>query len=512
MRNKFCLVITAIAAVNIMASCENTTIPADSTTAFVDKTTTLIDSSTDITTQQTMSINENYDDEEVIFDSDSKFVSKLDEEAINNYENNLFKNGLLCVTDEETGKYGYINPNGEIEIGVYFDAAMDFSPNGLAAVGFGEHGEEKFGFIDDWGNYVISPQFDYVSNFGFDGIAIAGEISDGWKFKYGYIDEHGDYVIEPKYYAYLSEPPFTMFASMGFNNLNEYKFAKNGLAVATSDDTVFNAKYGYINMDGDFVIDPQYDIAKPFDSYGYAVVGTKVDGVINYGIIDEKGTYVIESQFYSISDFDKNGLAIVGIAEKYNSTNDNWKIPNEVKYGFINRLGDFVIDPIFTEVESFADNGLALVNAGSLLDRLYGYIDKSGNYVIEPTYEYAASFSNGVACVSINGKKGYINEKNEFMLKPKFGSLSSMSLCGLALASDKSWGGYNGYINIDGEYIVEPIFDDAYPFYNDGYTVGYWRYIEDVATCRTAYEFSLVNSEGELISIGSLHPCRWRFW
>lgn len=524
-RSKIYLVMSLIFSIILMASCRAAEYNiAESDTSQNLISSQLSDTAVNTTELQTSSNSvatdidesedgvDNTEDEEVIFDPDSAFVSELDEKAINNYENNLFKNGLLCVTDEETGKYGYINPNGEIEIGIYFDAAMDFSPNGLAAVGVGEYGEEKFGFIDNWGNYVISPQFDYVSSFGFDGLAIAGKISDSDRFKYGYIDEHGDYVIEPKYYTYLSGPSFAMFASMGFNNLNEYKFAQNGLAVATLDDPIFNAKYGYINMDGDFEIEPQYYVAKPFDSYGYAVVGTKIDGIINYGIIDGKGTYVIEPQFYSISDFDKNELAIVGIAEKYNSTDDNWKVPNEVKYGFINRAGDFVIDPIFTEIEPFADNGLALVNAGSLLDKLYGYIDKSGNYVIEPTYEYAANFSNGVACVSLNGQKSYINEKNEFLLEAKFGFLSSMSACGLALASDKSWGGYYGYINTDGEYIVEPVFDDACPFYDDGYAIGYWRDSENTTPWHNAYEFSLVNGDGELLNIGSLRPWKWRFW
>lgn len=544
MKNRFYLIVAAIAAVNIMASCNSTKDSISSTSDLTNRSTSSTGSSAETGKQQTMTINEDYDDEEVIYDSNSEFVSKIAEETIANYEKCLFKNGLLCVTDEETGKYGYINPNGEIEIRLNYDAAMDFSPNGLAAVGVGEYGEEKFGFIDEFGNYVISPQFDYVSYFEFDGLAIAGKFTDSGMFKYGYIDEQGNYIIEPKYYAYLPTPAFQSNASLGINSLGNYKFSQNGLAAATSDDSFINAKYGYIDMSGDFVIKPQYDVAIPFNSNGYAIVGIGTNNGIEYGIIDEKGKYVIEPMFYSVSGFDKNGIAIVIVKEtddlKYGIINKKGEYIIEpqmeyisdfdgnglaiaaiqssgaTKYGFINIQGEFVIEPIFTKTNGFKGNELAVVAVKSQDKETYGFINTNGDYVIEPRYDSASNFSNGAARVAVDDKVGYINESGEYLFEPNTRNIKSagdMSKFGLALASNKRAGyGRVGFINSNGDFVVDPVFEDADPFYDDGYAIGYWWDSEKTTPWNQAYEFSIVTSDGELISIGALRPWHWRAW
>ena len=51
---------------------------------------------------------------------------------------------------------------------------------------------------------------------------------------------------------------------------------------------------------------------------------------------------------------------------------------------------------------------------------MFGFIDKSFNEIISPMYSRVWEFSNGLAAVEINKKIGFINEKGELIIPPKF--------------------------------------------------------------------------------------------
>ncbi len=71
-----------------------------------------------------------------------------------------------------------------------------------------------------------------------NGLALVAIEKDN--IKYGFINENGDFVIEPKFDRALS-------------------FTENGLAAAC-----LNNKCGFINENGDFVIEPKFDEAGSF--------------------------------------------------------------------------------------------------------------------------------------------------------------------------------------------------------------------------------------------------------
>ena len=121
-----------------------------------------------------------------------------------------------------------------------------------------------------------------------------------------------------------------------------------------------------------------------------------------WGYIDITGEYVIEPQFMSAYEFQDNGLAAA-----MDSVTGLW--------GFINTSGEYVIKPAFTEVSpnGFSENGLA-----SVVDANSGYsgcINESGAYVIEPQYSgRIGDFSGGWAVASNQGAPGYLNSSGEF--------------------------------------------------------------------------------------------------
>ena len=91
-------------------------------------------------------------------------------------------------------------------------------------------------------------------------------------------------------------------------------------------------KNGYINQEGEIVINPQFDYARDF-SEGLACVkiGDK------YGYINQEGEIVINPQFDYARDFSE-GLACVKIGDKY---------------GYINQEGEIVINPQFDYARDF---------------------------------------------------------------------------------------------------------------------------------------------------------------
>jgi hypothetical protein len=73
----------------------------------------------------------------------------------------------------------------------------------------------------------------------------------------------------------------------------------------------FLGKYGYIDKAGKYVINPQFEDAKPFkDGFAAVEVGRK------WGYINKGGKFVINPQFDDAEPFN-DGLAVVKVGGKY---------------------------------------------------------------------------------------------------------------------------------------------------------------------------------------------------
>lgn len=115
-----------------------------------------------------------------------------------------------------------------------------------------------------------------------------------------------------------------------------------------------NEKYGYVNMKGEIVIRPQFDLATEFFE-GVAAVNTNG----KWGYIDKTGKTVINPQFDFAAKFSE-GLAAV---------------MNGHEWGYIDNTGMLVIDLKFDFALPFS-NGLGIVKVG----KKWGCVDKTGQY------------------------------------------------------------------------------------------------------------------------------------
>lgn len=276
------------------------------------------------------------------------------------------------------GQAGFIDPHGKIVIAPTFESAVPFS-DGLAAV----QQDGVWGFIDTKGRMVIEPRFVTVGSFS-DGLASFRDPrkSDSW----GYIDKTGKVVIEPRFDC--AEEFRNGIARVGFETL-ESKLLRWIADVGTS------CEYRFIDRTGKFVPAPSlthYATGEP----GELIPFTK-DGMAGY--IDADGRVVIEPKFQYGSAF-SDGLACVC---------------QEGLYGYIDKRGTWVIPARFKYPTDFSE-GLAGVPLG---DKSWGFIDRTGKVVIPARFGYVLNgFRHGVAEVVLDGQRGLINTKGEWVWRP----------------------------------------------------------------------------------------------
>ncbi|MBO5348820.1 MAG: WG repeat-containing protein [Clostridia bacterium] len=260
--------------------------------------------------------------------------------------------------------------------------------------------------------------------------------------KYGFIDVNGNVVID-------------------FQYDKVYDFSE-GLACVGKD-----GKFGYINTKGETIIDFQYDdpsirsgayiSGKDFGLFIKGIACVKKDG--KFGYIDTKGNVLVDFEFsFGYSFYD--GIALTS-------------------KGYIDKNGDVVIDETNYSATSSFSNELAVAER----DGKYGYIDTKGNVIIDFKYDYAYKFSDGLAVVEKDGNLGYIDNKGNVIIDFEYKDANDFSE---GLASVYKDGKY-GYINTKGEVVIDFQFDDAYDF------------SEKMTLVRKDGKYQFINKNGETV-------------
>lgn len=316
-------------------------------------------------------------------------------------------------------------------------------------------------------------------------------------------------------------------------------------------------KWGYIDREGKYFINPQFDAAYGFTD-GLALVKTSK----GYGFIEEtpnampSATYV-DALPYSdgvawtvkdgsaptLIDNDGNSLFELKNAKyvyQYAEGLAYAKLDNADKYGYVDKKGNWAIEPQFGMADFFSE-GLACVANYVAPDEegeyKYGYIDKDGKLVIGYMFERATAFNgNGTAVVGLRSEKdgwryGLINRKGEYVVNPQFSSLSAYDgfgyVCKFADGDTYGWcdnngkvlinpqfkfaGGFYGsdlsmvspdgetygYIDKKGQMIINPQFEEALPFMDDIAFVqqgGKWGIIDKTGHYTVNPQFDNINA------------------
>ena len=150
-----------------------------------------------------------------------------------------------------------------------------------------------------------------------------------------------------------------------------------------------DSKWGYIDQDGEVVIECKYDSASGFDKDGYAVVGMETDSDASeyytiYGLINSKGEEIISPDYSYIND------SIANTCDNYGyRTISRLPYPfyyEEEYWGVIDNNGNIMISPEYSRISNIGDSVYYI--ASDAETGMYGIIDEDYEWVCEPEYSW----------------------------------------------------------------------------------------------------------------------------
>lgn len=198
-----------------------------------------------------------------------------------------------------------------------------------------------------------------------------------------------------------------------------------------------NGKWGFIDTEGNLVVEAKYDGAFSF-SQGLAAV--RSGG--RWGFIDKEGKTVISFLYQSVQSFSE----------------DRAVFQQGLYYGYIDKEGRKITDAVYSEASPYRE-GVACVRQ----DSAYGFLDKEGNLLTEIIYGESSKASEGlIAVFSDAGKEslktGFLDLTGKEVLPPTWYDTKEFSE-GLCAVQDKAFTTPWGFIDQTGKKVIEGNWD-----------------------------------------------------
>lgn len=350
---------------------------------------------------------------------------------------------------QENGLLALVNGPEGIVTEALWDDIQAFSPSAVMVCKDG-----KWGTMSLQGEIITPPAWDFYY----------GVPSELLETGYSFAIQDGNVLLIDISGRTLSEPLW-----------DDCGWFSEGLGMVCRDN-----KWGYINTEGEEVIPCQWEYVGPFEG-GVAEVQQE-NGL--YGLISTDGTVLCEPQYLWMGAC-REGLRAVQ-TDKYP---DLW--------GYLDTQGNMVIPPQYEDAGNFSE-GLAPAKK----DGKWGFIDTSGQFVIEPVWDYAQPFANGRARVQRDGLHGCIDTQGNIVIQPEWQYIlpltdHSYEITGLEndtevyfitdlngnRPNDHTWDslrfilneyglyrvckdGLYGWINGNGDVVVDAVWLDSEPFIN----------------------------------------------
>ena len=265
--------------------------------------------------------------------------------------------------------------------------------------------------------------------------------------------------------------------------------ADNGIPAEKKSSGVYVApfmnnegKWGYINTDGDVVIECKYDSAFEFDQDGYAVVGMQTDSDASeyytiYGLVNTEGEEIIPLDYSYINS-------------SIGSTCDNYgyrtitRLPYPFDYeeqysGVMDKNGNIMMSPEYSNISNIGDSGYYV--ACEAETGMYGIIDENYEWICESEYSGIYKVWNGSTdnLVKVNEEylliavydfqEGHgaeiINEYGGTIVPMEYYDINAQ--CGMNRLIVENSEGYYGAIDLNGNLEIACQYDELGDFSYD---------------------------------------------
>ena len=399
--------------------------------------------------------------------------------------NDCFSCGLINYRDH--GKWGYLDPQGDIAIQPQWDYAESFE-EGYACVFNGSLNERgnpaqgSYAIINTDGEYV-TPLIE-CNGISFD-LPHDESILVSYKIK--------DYDWEYEFWSFEGKP-------LSGKRWTNYDYESgNGLHCVCQD-----GKWGYVDCATDqTVIDFEFDDAEGFSNGIAKVAVREADRKLSYFFIDSEGNPVIPNAGWDCAYSFESGSDLTKVFQ--GTTLYDGEVPEKGKYAFINRSGHFVTDYDWDDAKIISDNlaAVAQLREGELK---WGIIDHDGNIVAPLQWDYISYFNNGCAYVFCgevtssgypsNGLYGFIDEAGRIISDIQWNDVGEFTPDGYAVVEKASEEKQNlcGIINRDGEIIIPVIWEDI------GASRGYYdMFVDELCPVKQDRMYGYINKDGDLV-------------
>ncbi len=348
----------------------------------------------------------------------------------------------------------------------------------------------KYGLCNFSGEEILACEYDSIE--ALQGVTNSLIIQkDG---NYGLCDNSGNVIIET---AYSSIEKIE----------NDYK---NGYIVVNSE-----GKYGIIGFDKSVILECNYEEIKSIYSSNLVVV--KSNG--NYIIIDKQGETVLENAFDDVVDINGDYIIAeknnkIGVIDLYGQTKISFEYDEIIAMNtnnYIAKKNDKygIIDINEEEKLAFEAIDISYVSSGDFIIADYIEDEVLVSKVIDSNFETKIT---GIVS-EVNESKGYLRVYTEDTYKYynfKFEEKdSSTFLTTNTLFLSKKDGKY-GFVDKDGNVVVDYIYDDATEQNSSGYAAikkdGLWGAIDAKGNVIVEPEYNLDNNE-KIDFISTWHLC-----
>lgn len=384
----------------------------------------------------------------------------LDEQILNLPDTVLLPFKDNAASFRIKNKWGFINEAGQVIVQAKYDSVGYFS-EGVASFYVGKDRNEKgrlkggqWGYLDKKGSEFIAPQFYEVKEFSQGIAAVETSRVPGTS---GYINKKGQPITPMnKYIAFDFNSEGVAIVQAGI--FGDYRLIdRSGKEILGSfirleqlgeglylSQKSYGLKFIVFDLKGNSL----FDIGYPLKEYeeGLAVIKKQE----KFGFIDKAGREAIPPSFLAVGSFSE-GIATVNDESGFYCINKDGQplfknkfdyignfaqglafVLKQKKFSFIDKTGVKAFEGNYDLVVGFSE-GLAAVNRGGehsywpyLLDKEnltgaggahWGYINTTGELVLPMNYSMVSKFKDGIALVEKDGRKYYIDEKGNDLVK-----------------------------------------------------------------------------------------------
>lgn len=251
-----------------------------------------------------------------------------------------------------------------------------------------------------------------------------------------------------------------------------------------------DGKWGYMDENGNVIIESQYDDAEDFSETGYAVVGIQspAEDAILYGKIDIEGNEIIPCKYSAVAEDDLGDFFYISMYDRQNNT---------IYSGVAKNDGTTYINSEINSIRYAGYDGYFIAN----LNGSEGVIDDSYNWIVQPQYSSIISITDqnnefvkvgndyGLLAVDNSDKTGIIDIQGNVLLPFEYTSVLQPFYKGMFVVENESE--YKGVLSLSLDVIHECIYDDI--VYSED---------NDTALARKDNRFILLYADGSTSTVG----------